>query len=285
MKVLSTNNNTCTPAKGAAGGCGSEFENENINKFIFENENESRSGSRSESRSESESGCRNRKKMNMEKECHKNVDINNGTEGENDKKGQYTKTDKGKEIPSFYQFYYKVNENAKIWIKEMLGGKANFLFQEDCKSFADLYEERKQHVTQKYNLKRYINFFISLLVLAFVILDSLRRICANGIHKMKAVVDHVALLWSYFVNLSVKEEINKRKEKMWNYYKSSSIHKAYVLWMEREHFVKSGKEYVYNILQIFYERALQVGQCVLDFFFLKYSNIFKNRRLFCAYNF
>lgn len=279
MKVESTNNNTCTPANVAGGGCETENGNEN------ESRSRNASGSRSGSERKNESESRNRRNMKMNKEDYKNEDRNNDTEKESDETGNYTNTDSEKERPPFYQFYYRVHENTKMWIKEKLGEKANFLFQEECKSFADLYEERKQHVTQKYNLKRYINFFISLLVLVFVILDSLRRICTDGIHKMKSFFDHFAFFLNYFLNLSIKEEINKRKEKLWNQYRTSSIHKIHVLWMEREHLVKSGKEYLYNMLHIGYERVLQLGQCLLSFLFLKYSNFFKNRRLFCAYNF
>lgn len=216
-------------------------------------------------------------------ECNRECDwkCNNAQEQE---KKEGCEQNNEKEKSQYCQFYHKLNKNKNNWIKEIINRNRNFSFQKECKSFATLYEERKEHVTQKYNLRRYIDFFINLIILAFVILDLMGRACTGTLQMIKGFFVRISSYFSYFKNFPLKEEINKRKQKTWNQYRTLFICKAQHFWEDRENFITCGKYYMHNMLQIFYARILQIVQHILHFFYLKYPNFFKNKKLFSAFS-
>ncbi|EUD67908.1 hypothetical protein C922_01520 [Plasmodium inui San Antonio 1] len=188
------------------------------------------------------------------------------------------KKDKIKEQKQNYENYLNFNEDAKKWFYSKIEKNKMIHIQEKYDSFLKSYENRKRHVTEKYNLKKYLTIIHNLMLLCFITFDIFSIFLNVCVKNVKHFLNN-PFLYIHNAKMVIKKNVSHGFQLM-KAYKNLLCAAALFVFREKKKIAKEIQNvslFLFQLLNFYLFKYLEV---MYQYFYFRYCDIFKATKFF-----
>ncbi|SBS97308.1 conserved Plasmodium protein, unknown function [Plasmodium malariae] len=175
------------------------------------------------------------------------------------------------------QHYMNFNENTKKWLYNKIEKNKILFIKEKYQTFLKSYEDRKNDVTKKYNINKYLAIFNNLILLFFITFDIFHNLLkltfknvkysfSNPlycIHSFKAFIKNIS---TYIIKL-----INTNKQLLLNF--------IFFVLREKKKIAKEINNFIYFVFNFLNLRFFKSLEVLYQYMYPRYYDIFKTGKL------
>ncbi|SBT70861.1 conserved Plasmodium protein, unknown function [Plasmodium malariae] len=175
------------------------------------------------------------------------------------------------------QYYMNFNENTKKWLYNKIEKNKILFIKEKYQTFLKSYEDRKNDVTKKYNINKYLAIFNNLILLFFITFDIFHNLLkltfknvkysfSNPlycIHSFKAFIKNIS---TYIIKL-----INTNKQFLLNF--------IFFVLREKKKIAKEINNFIYFVFNFLNLRFFKSLEVLYQYMYPRYYDIFKTGKL------